>query len=155
MGPSTKNCFIVFLDTGGHGGLRTFYGIEKYCSNPNISRFQNRDYHMLTLRKLAISPIISKRQFLTLNLQNSVNFHLYSLKLHRYTQWHYLNKTYAHFFSLPAGRSADNYVLFFEKKHIIVSRAARRKRKKVCVSFVQIVPLSIPVEFQGIQMKIN
>ena len=44
-GPSTKNCFIVFMGIGGHGGLKTFYGIEKYCPNPKISRFQNSDYH--------------------------------------------------------------------------------------------------------------
>ena len=55
-----ENCFIVFLDIGGHGGLKTFYGIEKYCSNPKISQFQNRDYHRLTLRKIAISQIFSK-----------------------------------------------------------------------------------------------
>ena len=37
------------------------------------------------------------------------------------------------FFSLSAGRSADNYVLFFEKfekKHIIVRKSVRRRRKK-------------------------
>ena len=62
-GPSTKNCFIVFLDIGGHGGLKTFYGIEKYCSNLKISPFQNRDYHRLTLRKLAISPRYLKMSF--------------------------------------------------------------------------------------------
>ena len=74
------------------GGLKTFYGIEKYCSNPKISRFQNRDYHRLTLRKLAISPIFSKSHFLTLKFNNSHNFHPNVLKLARDTQWVHTKK---------------------------------------------------------------
>ena len=97
-GPSTKNCFIVFLDIGSHGGLRTFYGIEKYCSNSEISRFQNRDYHRLTLRKLAISSIISKCNFLTLKPIFSHNFHPNVLKLSRDTQWGHTKKSSAQFF---------------------------------------------------------
>ena len=115
-GPSTKNCFIVFLDIGGHGGLRTFYGIEKYCSNPKISRFQNRDYHRLTLRKLAISPIISKSHFLTLKPIFSHNFRPNVLKLPRDTQWDHTKKPSTQFFfSLSAGRSTENFVFFFRK----------------------------------------
>ena len=63
-----ENCFIAFLDIMGHEASKTFYGIEKYYFFPEISRFQNRDYHRLTLRKLAISPYISKCQFLTLKV---------------------------------------------------------------------------------------
>ena len=124
-----------------------------------VSIRRYRDYHMLTLRKLAISPIILKCQFLTLKANISANIYPNTLKLHRVTQWHDTKKFDAQFFfSLLAGRPADNYVLFFEKfekKHIIVSRSARRKRKKkLSTRFFCMDPLSIPAKFQDIWMKI-
>ena len=55
---------------------------------PEKSRFENRDYHnMLTLQKLAISPIISKCHFFNLKFIQIHNFCSNAMKLHSYVPW--------------------------------------------------------------------
>ena len=75
-----KNEFACVCDEG-HGGLPdAFYQIKKYCSQPELSRFQIWILHTITLRSRALIAIISKSKMLNFKIYLLLHFLRYRLE---------------------------------------------------------------------------
>ena len=85
-----------------------FLGVKEYCYYPEISRFQNSNYHRLTLQKLTISAIISELIF-GFKIYLILRFSSKYLQTTQGCSGQYKNRT-AHFFLF---RRADLLTIMF------------------------------------------